>query len=41
VTVTSGCIKVFDDTAFTELLKFKKQIPLVVKKRLHHLDEGL
>jgi hypothetical protein len=33
VTVTSGCIKVFDDTAFTELLKFKKQIPLVVKKR--------
>jgi hypothetical protein len=32
VNVTSGCIKVFDDAAFIELQKWKKKVPLVVKK---------
>jgi hypothetical protein len=32
VPVTSGCIKIFDDSVFTELQKFKKPVPLIVSK---------
>ena len=32
VNVTSGCIKVFDDTVFDELRKFKSRVSLVVNK---------
>lgn len=32
VTVTSGCIKVFDDSVFSVLREFKRTVPLAVKK---------